>query len=340
MRKGLGTTLVLVIILCSMLVGFFYLQSQNLKENEKVLLKSIHKLNDENSELQLHLNDSNRREKLFNDELKSLQDELLDIQKELQDIQKENNRLKRQLEARKEAQNSIVSVSQKVSEPNTLRVRANQNQGGKVAYLTFDDGPSPNTEKVLDILKEKQIKATFFVIGKNDPYSISLYKRMINEGHVIGNHTYSHDYSYIYKNEDNFFADIDKLNKFIHSNTGFTPNIFRFPGGSNNRVSWKYSDENLTKRLASSLQSRGLPYFDWNVDSTDASVALQSKDIIVSKVLKGVNGKKDPIILMHDTKVKTTTAEALPSIVDGLEKMGYSFGVLTQDTPTARFLSP
>lgn len=210
--------------------------------------------------------------------------------------------------------------------------------GEKIAYLTFDDGPSKNTIKILDTLKKYNIKATFFVNGRTDSQSKQLYKRIVAEGHSIGSHIYSHDYSEIYRNKTAFMNSFNKLQNYIKNLTGVNMEILRFPGGSNNQVSYKYGGKGLMKELTKEMKKQGYVYFDWNVDSTDASVALQSKSKIVSSVLNGSKGKKQVVILMHDAAYKTTTAQALPEIIEGLKKQGFQFDRITKTSYAPQFL--
>jgi peptidoglycan/xylan/chitin deacetylase (PgdA/CDA1 family) len=136
----------------------------------------------------------------------------------------------------------------------------------KEIYLTFDDGPSELTPVVLDILYEYKIKGTFFVNGRKTNIGWDLYKRIVDEGHSIGNHTYSHDYSKIYTSEDSFVLDFKQLEDLLYEKVGVRPKIMRFPGGSNNTISKKCGSENLMKKLSESMKNMGYQYFDWNVD--------------------------------------------------------------------------
>lgn len=207
--------------------------------------------------------------------------------------------------------------------------------GDKIAYLTFDDGPSFNTIKILDILRDNDIKATFFVNGR--PEQKEIYKRMVSEGHTIGNHTYSHDYAAVYKTIEGFEQEKQKLDNLIFEFTGFKPVILRFPGGSNNQVSYRYGGKDFMDRLTAYEKQHGIKYFDWNVSSTDASVTTQARDVIISEVLKGAKNKKQAIILMHDSNPKTTTVQALPAIIKGLRDQGFKFSVLTPQSATVQF---
>jgi peptidoglycan/xylan/chitin deacetylase (PgdA/CDA1 family) len=240
-------------------------------------------------------------------------------------------------------------VEQKIDQNSKPMVTVNEtkpiqapDKSGKIVYLTFDDAMSNNTIKILDTLKKYNIKATFFpnIIDKPESreFQRQMLKRMASEGHSIGNHTASHNYAYVYSSVDNYIADTNKLNDFIYDAVGIRPNILRFPGGSNNQVSWRYSGkEFMGKQLIPKMKELGYQYFDWNVSSSDASAATLSKDTIIKNVLNGAKGKQKAIVLMHESAAKTTTADALPNIIEGLKAMGYSFDTLTKDSYTCQF---
>lgn len=202
----------------------------------------------------------------------------------------------------------------------------------KTVYLTFDDGPSVNTGEILDILKEYNVKATFFVVGRTDDNSKNLYNRIVKEGHAIGNHTYSHRYKTIYTSDENFLADFKKLEHYIYSITGIKMDIMRFPGGSNTIIPHKYCDDKFMRRMTVKMLYDGYQYFDWNVDSGDARVAKQNKNVIISSVLEGVKYNNPAIVLLHDSLPKTTTVEALQIIIEELLKEGYTFKTLHKNS--------
>lgn len=271
-----------------------------------------------------------------NQELHSKNDELLknneQLKLEIEDFKSSNKKL---LEDNRTLKKQNVELKNKLEASLTNKDSNSDIQVDKLAYLTFDDGPSDNTPKILDILKENNVKATFFVNGH--PERKEIYKRIISEGHVIGNHTYSHDYAVLYKTIDFFDNDKQKLDSFIFEITGIKPQILRFPGGSNNRVSYNYGGIDFMNKLTTHIKQSGIKYFDWNVDSTDASVSTQSKDKIIFEVLNGSKGKKQAIILMHDSKPKTTTILALPSIIKGLKEQGFSFSILSSESNAIQF---
>ena len=200
------------------------------------------------------------------------------------------------------------------------------NREKKTVYLTFDDGPSKVTESVLKTLKDEDVKATFFVMGSGTNHD--LLKRISDEGHEIGVHTYSHKYKDVYKSIDAYVKDYNKIYKVIEDKTGKKPTVFRYPGGSNN----VYNVLNQ-KETTAEMFRRGFVPFDWNVDSGDAAGHNVATDTIVKNSLKGTKMDR-PIILMHDAAAKETTAKGLKKIIDGYKKAGYKFGVLTnQDAP-------
>lgn len=212
----------------------------------------------------------------------------------------------------------------------------------KVAFLTFDDGPSKNTEEILNILKSEGVKATFFVIGHDNDFAKQMYKRIVDEGHTLANHTYSHDYKNIYSSQENFMSDVDKLNGYVESLVGVKMDIFRFPGGSNNHINRKYSgtsDNSFMEGLTQRIEDEGFVFFDWTVDSTDASKGKQATEKIKSSVINESLKQKYPVILCHDAPAKTTTVEALPEIIRTLKENGYLIDNLTKDAPIkSRFL--
>jgi peptidoglycan/xylan/chitin deacetylase (PgdA/CDA1 family) len=206
----------------------------------------------------------------------------------------------------------------------------------KIAYLTFDDGPSSNTLGILAILKQYDIKATFFVNGHPDLEN--LYKQISDDGHALANHTYSHDYKSIYSSPANFKKDVKKLDAYITEITGKEPNyILRYPGGSNNHISRGYGGMEIMNSVIKELNKEGYLYFDWNVDSSDASVFCQTKDNIVQAVLTQSSQVKHAIILMHDLNPKITTVQALPEIIEGLKSKGFIFDVLSKNTVAPQF---
>ena len=197
-------------------------------------------------------------------------------------------------------------------------------------YLTFDDGPRDGTtDVILDILKEKGVKATFFVTMNG---SDSLIKRIVDEGHSIGIHTASHRYDLIYASVDNYFNDLEQVRDRIYNITGVDTKLIRFPGGSSNTISKKYK-EGIMTTLVNDTLNKGYQYYDWNIDSGDASFATNPTKLYNS-VINSLSHDKYNVILMHDTK--TYTRDALSSIIDYCLSNGYSFDSLDIDTMPIR----
>lgn len=198
---------------------------------------------------------------------------------------------------------------------------------GKVIYLTFDDGPSYHTPRLLSILRKYQVKASFFVVQNS---LIDIIAQTASEGHTVAIHTSSHNYKKIYTNEDAFLADLLAMQQVIEQYTGQTVMLNRFPGGSSNTISSAYS-KGIMSRLTKLLPQMGYTYFDWNVDSNDAGGASTPEEVF-KNIINGVQWYKQSVVLQHDTNGFSVDAvERL--IVWGLIN-GYTFQPLTADSPT------
>lgn len=198
--------------------------------------------------------------------------------------------------------------------------------GGSTIYLTFDDGPSRYTGKLLDILKKHNVKATFFVT--NQSWNDSLIKRMYAEGHSIGIHSYSHKYGEIYSSEEAYFSDLNKLREKIYNSTGYYSNLVRFPGGSSNTVS--SFNKGIMTRLARKLEEEGYKYFDWNIESNDTKNLSSNK--IANNIISSLGSKSTYIVLQHDTNFNSVNAVE-EVIKYGLQN-GYKFSRLDETSPT------
>lgn len=190
-----------------------------------------------------------------------------------------------------------------------------QEQTRKV-YLTFDDGPSIYTDRILDILDEYDVKATFFVVGKTDEESLNAYRRIVEEGHTLGMHSYSHKYDEIYQSLDAYAEDLMKLQVLLYETTGTWSKYTRFPGGSSNRVS-----KIDMKECISYVEAQGIQFFDWNISSGDAARTSLKAETITENVLRDIEKHDTCIVLMHDAADKETTVEALPEILKQLLAM-------------------
>jgi peptidoglycan-N-acetylglucosamine deacetylase len=199
--------------------------------------------------------------------------------------------------------------------------RDQEQQKSKVAYLTFDDGPTPSiTPRILDILKEYDIKATFFVIGNLAERNPGIILKAADEGHVIANHSYTHIYKDIYSSTEKFMSDLMKADEVIKKIIpGYDVRIMRFPGGSFGADREKFRQ---------AVAEAGYRYIDWNALNGDAEANNVSVEKQLENIKKTSNGKNNLIILMHDAPGKETTVEALPSIIEYLVSQGYTFEVL------------
>ena len=200
----------------------------------------------------------------------------------------------------------------------------------KIVYLTFDDGPSTITPRILEILAQQNVKATWFVMGRSAnayPYL----KNIAAAGHAIGLHTFTHDYRQIYASDTAFFSDIGQVAALVKQQTGIDSHILRFAGGSSNSSS-KFNPGIMTK-LAQEVTAKGYVYFDWDVTSDDATVPQITRQQYVDNVIKGISKHKQPIVLMHDMKKNADLVEGLPQIIEYARAQGYRFEVLTTSTP-------
>lgn len=203
---------------------------------------------------------------------------------------------------------------------------AEENDQLKV-YLTFDDGPSDNTAAILDTLAKYNVKATFFVVGKTDDQSKEMYQRIVNEGHTLGMHSYSHKYSVVYDSLDAFETDFNQLQSYLYDITGQECRLYRFPGGSSNQV----SNTDMSEFIRF-LNEEGVTYFDWNVSSGDATSQAYTADELLNNVLTDVPKYKTSVVLMHDSNTKSTTVEALGPMIEALQGMGAQILPIDENT--------
>ncbi|MBQ2184916.1 MAG: polysaccharide deacetylase, partial [Lachnospiraceae bacterium] len=210
--------------------------------------------------------------------------------------------------------NSTPVVTSNVEEDYVLRVKsdAEEYEGYQRIYLTFDDGPSRYTNELLDVLDKYNAKATFFVLAQ-DGYDDE-YKRIINDGHTLGIHSYKHVYGDVYSSLDGFKEDVDAIYSFVEEKTGEKPLFYRFPGGSSNTI---YKGEK--QDLISYLEEKNLVHYDWNVTSNDATYGGLTKSQIANNILKNIEGKDEAVVLMHDANDKHSTIEALEIVFESLQ---------------------
>lgn len=188
--------------------------------------------------------------------------------------------------------------------------------GIRKVYLTFDDGPSDNTDEILDILAHYNVKATFFVVAKDEVGTRRLYNRILDEGHTLAMHSYTHVYNQIYSSLESYENDVTNLQNFIENETGYRPWLYRFPGGSSNTV----MNINIQDCI-NFLDEKGITYIDWNVSSGDATGNGYPASVLADNVLKGVKEFDNSIVLLHDASSKDATVESLPIIIEKLLAM-------------------
>ena len=194
-------------------------------------------------------------------------------------------------------------------------------------YLTFDDGPKDGTTNViLDILKEENVKATFFVTNSGPD---NLIKREHDEGHTVALHTSTHNYAVVYASDESYYQDLTSVQDRVKRITGETSKIIRFPGGSSNTISRKYS-EGIMSRLTKSTLEKGFKYYDWNISSGDAGGTTETSGVY-NNVINNLKKDRSNMILMHD--IKPYTRDALRQIIKFGKENGYTFEKITMDTP-------
>lgn len=215
---------------------------------------------------------------------------------------------------------------EKVAEENQFH--RNQ-ESKKVAYLTFDDGPSNITKKVLDILEEYNVNATFFLIGSQiTEDTIPIIEEAIAQGNTIGIHTYTHKGDTIYCSVEAYLEDFQKAEERIYEATRVKPTIFRFPWGSANCYLNQLGDS-----VIEVLENKGYVYYDWNVSAED-SIGKPTEYSIVHNIEKDFKKYTEPIILMHDSSINDLSAKALPKVIEMIQKEGYRFDTLDKmETP-------
>ena len=242
----------------------------------------------------------------------------------IQKVEKQENKKEEKVNTQSKAENvkeEKVNITEK--ENKKMNISNIYNKDTKIAYLTFDDGPSSAvTPLILDVLKDENVKATFFVLGTNVNNNPEILKRIYNEGHYIANHGYSHNYPKIYKNAKNVLEEYEKTEKIIRetlNNKQYSSNLFRFPGGF---TGGKY--EKIKKEAGKLLNDNNISYIDWNVLTGDAEGA-NTKEKILKNVEKHLKDKGNIVVLMHDSSSKILTYETLKDVIKYLREQGYTF---------------
>jgi len=303
-----------VIVLFILLLGGMWIGKYLYDKNNTICEASVYENNKQyNTNIAVTAKKEKKTEEEKNKEEFNVREEL----KQEEELKREEEKRRHRKEVNEAIGNNnyVVNVEE-----------AYKKDGKKVAFLTFDDGPTTNiTPEILDTLKKYDVKATFFVIGKMAEQNRDLIKKIVNEGHAIANHSYSHDYNKIYSSSENFWGEINKADAVLKDILGkeFNTRIFRFPGGS---VGGNYN--NFKAACKSTMKDKGYYYVDWNVENGDGKSSKFAPEKLLQYVKEEANGHEDIVVLMHDASTKKTTAEALPSIIEYLKTEGFEFKVL------------
>ena len=199
-------------------------------------------------------------------------------------------------------------------------------------YLTFDGSPNTNTMEILDVLDQYQVKATFFVFGDELEEMKEVYRRIVEDGHTLGMHSYSNQYSKIYSSTDAFYEDYVKISDYLEKVTGTKSLYYRFPGGSSNEI----SNVNMAE-FVHILNENRITYFDWNVSAGDAAAAYSAEDI-VANVTDGVSRYKTSVVLLHDGENKSATVEALGPMIEALLSMNAQLLPIDENTKVIQYI--
>ncbi len=222
----------------------------------------------------------------------------------------------------KQKHEAVVNFLPIYSQEAKVRLNNIYHSGEKAVYLTFDDGPSKTvTPLILDVLKQENVKATFFLLGSRVELNPSIVKREYQEGHYIANHGYSHVYPQIYSSIEAILDEYNKTRQAIQNAIGleYDGHLFRFPGGSTGGKYKKIKEE--SKQV---LEENQIGYIDWNALTND-SAGAKTKEALMENMIKTVGEKTTVVILMHDAGDKILTYEVLPEMIAYLREKGYVF---------------
>lgn len=315
-----------VIFLC--VCGFLAFQYQKLDRRFQKLETEAFHLQEDNSELNEELEDSTARLESREKYIAGQKDYIAELYDQIQTFGEDEN------ETADGDENDRYTGNNSKNDPypNLYADRDNLpvQSGQKYVYLTFDDGPSALTPKVLDLLDKYDAHATFFVVGKNNEEYAEYLSEIVERGHTLALHSYSHNYNQIYRSVDAFLADYEKVYDWVYEETGYSPCLFRFPGGSTNGSSY------VVKNIIKEMERRGFTYYDWNVSSGDGS-NLTTAENIIDNICSTVGYVDNPVVLMHDGRGKDATLAALPTVLKNLSEKGYEFRSLDQNSEPVQY---
>lgn len=208
-----------------------------------------------------------------------------------------------------------------------VSIKEDKNSEKKKVYLTFDDGPSLNTEEILKILDKYNAKATFFVLGRKDKETTDAYREIVEKGHTIGVHSTSHQYKKVYASLETLKKDYTTTRDIVWDATGIKPTLYRFPGGSSN----SFCKGKKIEKYKKYFDDIGVVYVDWNASNEDANGRNYSVAQLINNAVWTIQrAKTTPVVLMHDAAAKRKTVDALPGLLKKLKQMGYSCEALNE----------
>lgn len=265
---------------------------------------------------------SHRRVGKLQGQIRKLEEQLEDSNADQNNLQQQLDDLEQELKEKEEQlQRNMAATFDDPDKPNV--------------YLTFDDGPSANTDSILDTLAEYNVRASFFCIARWGDENTARYRRIVEEGHTLGMHSYTHDYKTVYADLASFQEDVIKISDFLYEKTEVRPKYYRFPGGSSNTVC-KVSMSKCIRYVNRS----GLTYFDWNAQNDDATGKSYTASELVSRAMKSVRAAgRNVVLLMHDEQTKTATAESLPKLLQQLKDADYDILPIREETPLVQHVS-
>lgn len=328
MKKKLWIPVLVCTIIFLSICGVLGFQYQDLNGRYQKLEIEASQLQENNSGLNEKLEDSAAKLEEKEKYIEGQKDYISELSEQIQDFGKEDS-------DEDSSQDSWYSPNKYEDDPypnlyadkDDLPVQSGQ----KYVYLTFDDGPSSLTPKVLDLLDQYNAHATFFVVTTNNEEYAEYLSEIVKRGHTLGLHSYSHNYNQIYRSVDAFLEDYEKVYDWVYEETdGYSPCLFRFPGGSNNGSSY------VVNNIITEMERRGFTHYDWNVSSGDGS-NLTTTENIIDNICTNVGYVDNPVILMHDGSGKDATLAALPTVLQKLSDAGYEFRSLDQHSEPVQY---
>ena len=310
--------------------GFFVYQCIRLDSRCQSLETEAFQLQEDNSKLDTKLTDNTAQLKERESYVAGQKEYISELSEQIDSLTNDDDNEAEEMDSSSEDDSDTGGSSTSDSYPNLYAEGCSPKDSEKIVYLTFDDGPSNLTPQVLDLLDRYNAKATFFVVCKNNEEYAEYLSEIVERGHTLALHSYSHNYHEIYASTDAFLSDYEKVYDWVVENTGYTPSLIRFPGGSNNGSSYVVND------IIDEMEERGFQYFDWNVSSGDGSELTTTANII-DNICTNVGNVQHPVVLMHDGRGKNATLAALPSVLEYLSDNGYEFRSLDKSVETVHY---